>query len=361
MSVPTILVLAVGGNVSQGILKGLQHDGRPMRVLGADISPPQMGLYTVDKAFVAPWAHEPGFIPWLIDCIRTESVSVILSGAEPVLMALARHKGQIEAATGARVLCSAEDVMEIGDDKLLTCQWLEDNGLACPAYAEVSNQPAIEKLVARCGFPLIAKPRRGGGSRGLFEVQNQRDLAYIAGKSGYLLQESLGTENDEYTVGCFRYKDGTLAPSCCMKRELLAGTTYRASLGDFPLVRAEAARIVEKLRPLGPCNVQLRDTPRGPVCFEINPRFSGTTPIRSHFGYREVSAGLDLLLGTEPEQLPLITEGIALRYWNELYLDPSAHEALSQAGSMTPSEHGIAQIEKYGVLATPARSLPGDE
>lgn len=361
MSVPTILVLAVGGNVSQGILKGLHHDGRPMRVLGADISPPQMGLYTVDKAFVAPWAHEAGFIPWLLNCVKTESVSVILSGAEPVLMALAQHKEHIEAATDAQALCSAERVMEIGDDKLLTCQWLEENGLPYPAYADVSEQSAVAKLVDQCGFPLIAKPRRGGGSRGLFDVQNQRDLAYIQGKSDYLLQETLGTDDDEYTVGCFCRKDGTLAPSCCMKRELLAGTTYRASLGDFPAVRKAAEHIVEKLRPLGPCNIQLRDTPRGPVCFEINPRYSGTTPIRSHFGYREVSAGLDLLLGTGPEQLPLITEGIALRYWNELYLDPKAHDALAQAGHMAPSEHRVAQIEEYGILRTPTGSLPGNE
>ncbi len=349
MSNPTVLVLAVGGNVSQGILKGLRHDGRPMRVLGADISPPQMGLYTVDKAFVSPWAHDPDFLPWLLACVKAESVSVILSGAEPVLMAMARHKHRIEDETGARILCSSEAVMEIGDDKLRTCHWLSQHGLAHPAYAEVSDQQAVETLVAQCGFPLIAKPRRGGGSRGLVEVVNQRDLDYVLGKDNYLIQEMLGTEDDEYTVGCFHYGDGTLAPSCCMKRELLAGTTYRASLGEYSAVRAEAERIVGKLRPLGPCNIQLRDTPRGPVCFEINPRYSGTTPIRSHFGYREVSAGLDLLLGTGPEELPLVTRGMALRYWNELYLDPAAAADLETLGTMSPSEHPAAQIEPYGI------------
>ena len=361
MTVPTILVLAVGGNVSQGILKGLRHDGRPMRVLGADISPPQMGLYTVDKAFVAPWAHEPDFLPWLLDCVAAESVSVILSGAEPVLMALARNKTRIEEETSARILCSSDAVMEIGDDKLRTCEWLAQNGLAHPAYAEVSDRRAVDALVAQCGFPLIAKPRRGGGSRGLFEVANQRDLDYVVGRDNYLVQEMLGNEEDEYTVGCFRDEADTLAPSCCMKRELLAGTTYRATLGEYPAVREEAERIVRKLQPLGPCNIQLRDTLRGPVCFEINPRYSGTTPIRSHFGYREVSAGLDLLLGTGPEKLPLITEGIALRYWNELYVDPAASAELEKTGTMTPSEHPFARIEDYGVVTGPPRSLLGDE
>lgn len=361
MTTPTILVLAVGGNVSQGILKGLRHDGRPMRILGADISPPQMGLYTVDKAFVAPWAHEPDFIPWLLDCVTSESVSLILSGAEPVLMALARHRHRIETETSARVLCSTEAVMEIGDDKLRTCQWLEENHLPHPAYAEVSDQAAVAALRERCGFPLIAKPRRGGGSRGLFEVHDHRDLDYIVGKPQYLLQEMLGSEDDEYTVGCFRHEDGTLAPSCCMKRELLAGTTYRAFLGAYPAVRTEAERIVERLKPLGPCNIQLRDTPRGPVCFEINPRYSGTTPIRSHFGYREVSAGLDLLLGTGPAPLPLITDGIALRYWNELYVDPTAQDVLARTGQMIPAEYPDAHIDTYGMANPSLTSLRGGE
>ena len=343
-----ILVLAVGGNVSQGILKGLQPHRRPLRIVGADVSPLQMGLYTVDAAYVSPWAHEPDFLPWLIETCRAEGIKAILSGAEPVLLAMARSQDQIETETGAKCLCSPLDVLEIGDDKLETCRWLEDKSLPFPSYADASDDHAVEDLVANVGYPIIAKPRHGGGARGVILVENKLDLGYVCRKENYLLQEYVGTDSDEYTVGCFRDRNGRLAPSCCIRRELLAGTTYRALLGDFPEVRAVAEDITTKLQPAGPCNIQLRMSNRGPVCFEINPRFSGTTPIRDHFGYREVWAALDHYLFGEPVELSLVTEGVALRYWNELYITPTAPGADTETGALPPLGNYGVEIEDFG-------------
>lgn len=345
---PTVLVLAVGGNVSQGILKALARAKYTCRVIGADISPEQMGLFTVDRAYVSPWAHEPGFLPWLEETCRRESVDVILSGAEPVLMELARHRGEITQQTGALCLVSDFDVMETGDDKWQTCEWLSENGFNCALYALADDAEAVAALVGQSGLPLVAKPRRGGGARGHFLVEDENDLEHIQRKRGYLLQARIGTPKDEYTVGCFMDQDGTLAPSCVMRRELLAGTTYRATLGDFPEVRAEAERITAALQPRGPCNVQLRMTEDGPVCFEINPRFSGTTPIRARYGYNEVKAALGHFLYGEPVALPKVTEGVVLRYWNELYVDPAAVAELRAHGVLEDPTHYGAEIEAYG-------------
>lgn len=344
----TVLVLAVGGNVSQGILKALARSQRDYRVLGADISAMQVGLFTVDRAFVSPWASAPDFVPWLIELCQREHVDAILSGCEPVLTVLARHREAIERESGALCLVSDFETMEIGDDKLKTCEWLEARGLPHPAYARAESPEEVERLVASSGFPLIAKPRRGGGSRGLFVVENEDDLAYACRKPDYLLQASVGSDDDEYTVGCFMDRDGVLAPTCCMRRELLAGTTYRAVLGEFNEVREVAEAIVSALKPLGPCNVQLRMTDTGPVCFEINPRFSGSAPIRARFGYNEAEAALEHFVRGVPVALPLVTEGVGLRYWNELYPDPGAVAELETRGEMlNPCDH-VQECERWG-------------
>ncbi|MBX3180173.1 MAG: ATP-grasp domain-containing protein [Candidatus Hydrogenedentes bacterium] len=338
----TVLVLAVGGNVSQGILKALARARRACRVVGADIRADHAGLFWVDRARVSPWAHEPEFLPWLIDCCRHEGVQLILSGAEPVLMALAQHRGRIEAETGACCLVSDWEVMETCDDKWKTAQWLAARGSEGPESAITDDPGSVDALAARCGFPLVAKPRRGGGARGFFAVQDAADLDYIRRKPGYLIQAYAGSPEQEYTVACFADRDGVLAPSCCMRRDLVAGTTFRATLGDFPDIRAAAESIVAALKPLGPCNVQLRQTNRGPVCFEINPRFSGTAPIRAHYGYNDVEAAINHFLLGEPVRLPLITRGEALRYWNEVYVEPEALEALREAGSLeSPGQHAL--------------------
>lgn len=343
----TVLVLAVGGNVGQGMLKALARSGRECRVIGADISAAQMGLFTVDCAYVSPWANDGDFLPWLVDTCNRESVSLILSGCEPVLMALSLHRERIERETGACCIVSDWAVMETGDDKLKTCQWLAANGFPHPAFADSGEPEAVRVLLEAAGYPLLAKPRRCGGARGHYLVESAADLEFVCRKRDYLLQAYIGVPEEEYTVGCFVDAHGALATSCVMRRDLLDGTTYRAILGDFPEVRAEAERIVSALQPLGPCNVQLRMTEAGPVCFEINPRFSGTAPIRAYYGYNEVDAAIRHFVLGEPVSLPLVTEGVALRYWNELYVDPAAVDALKQTGRMEDVGQYKVEREAY--------------
>lgn len=331
----TVLVLGVGGNVSQGILKSLAllKGSIPLRVLGACISPYSMGLYTVEKAFISPTADEPAFLDWLLEVCRSEKVDVVLSGVESVISALSHYKHVIKVQSGAYCLVSDPEQLAIGNDKLLTCQWLEANGLNFPRYAASEDETAVSQLVGECGYPLIAKPRGGKGSVGIFEVRNTDDIELACRHSNYVIQERLGTDNEEYTVGCFSDKDGRVRGTISMRRTLLYGTTYIAEVGDFPAVHAEAKRIAEALRPIGPSNVQLRMVNGRPVCFEINIRFSGTTPIRTQLGFNDVEASLrHYVMGLPAVDLPYITSGLALRYWNEVYVDPAAFHQLSERG-----------------------------
>jgi len=104
------------------------------------------------------------------------------------------------------------------------------------------------------------------------------------------------------------------------------------------------------LRPRGPCNVQIRLTGRGAICFEINVRFSGTTPVRARLGFNEVEAALrHFVLGEPAEDLPVIRSGMVMRYWNEMYLSPSAFSTLRDTGRLEdPRCYGLL-IEDWGI------------
>lgn len=345
-----VLVLAVGGNVSQGILKALAASSFGCRVIGADINELQMGLYTVDAGYIAPHAADPFFIEWLVDLCLKERVHVILTGCEPILRVLTLHKDAIEERTQALCLVCDANTWTVCDDKLLTCQWLQEHDFAFPRYAASENMDDLHALAHDCGYPLIAKPRIGGGAKGVFLVEDAEDLKYASRKSNHVIQEFLGDDRQEYTVGCFCDRTGEPVGSIVMWRELLAGTTYRAVVGDFPEIRETAEAITRELRPMGPCNLQLRLTKQGPVCFEINPRFSGTTPIRAAFGFNEVDASLrHFLMGEAPISLPHVTEGVALRYWNELYVTPEACAKTREQGFTTRPEGDSVRIEPYGM------------
>ena len=117
---------------------------------------------------------------------------------------------------------------------------------------------------------------------------------------------------------------------------------------DCDPVRQEAERIVAKLKPMGPCNVQMRVAGDKAICFELNIRFSGTTPIRAHFGFNDVDMALrHFILNESIGQLPKISSGIAVRYWNEVYVDPQAFGELVKKGNLDPRAYKTS-LENYG-------------
>ena len=55
--------------------------------------------------------------------------------------------------------------------------------------------------------------------------------------------------------------------------------------------------------------------------FEINARFSGTTPLRALAGFREVEMCVRYLLNGEPPRQPQVKPITILRYWSEIVVD----------------------------------------
>ena len=343
-----ILVLGVGGNISQGILKALHKSKLDCRVIGACVTPYALGLYTTDMAYVSPYANDPKFVEWLYDICQKEHVDAVLTGVEEILTLLAVQKENLRQKTGAVCIVSDSVQLLIGDDKLLTCQWLKQNGFNYPEFADCSDALAVNQLIEAVGFPLVVKPRKGKSSLKVYIIRCQEDLERLSIQSGYVVEQYLGTEDTEYTVGCFCDKQGDVKGSIVMKRRLFCGTTSWAEVEDCDPVRQEAERIVAKLKPMGPCNVQMRVAGDKAICFELNIRFSGTTPIRAHFGFNDVDMALrHFILNESIGQLPKISSGIAVRYWNEVYVDPQAFGELVKKGNLDPRAYKTS-LENYG-------------
>ena len=117
-----------------------------------------------------------------------------------------------------------------------------------------------------------------------------------------------------------------------MKRELKDGNTYRAFVEDYPTVTNAVQRMAVALNSFGPANFQLRLTVKGPTVFEINARFSGTTPLRVALGFNEVEATLRrVVLGETIEPLTY-RKGVVLRYMNEMVVPFEEYQKLAEGG-----------------------------
>lgn len=337
MSEIKILVLGAGGNVSQGIIKALKNSDfgeAKLNITGACISPESLGLFMCDRAAVSPYANEESFIPWLIEICNRESIRIVLTGVEENIMAISSAKERFERETNAIFIATDLDKLRIGQDKYLTCEWLSENGLHFPKYCLLENREAVEQLVKNCGFPLIAKPRVGKGSNGVQKVCDRVELEKLIGLKDYVLQECIGDETKEYTVGCYVDKAGILRETIVMHRKLEHGSTAMAEVVWDAEVREEAERICEKFKPRGPLNIQMRKNDAGEaVCFELNVRFSGTTPMRTHFGFKDVEAMVKEYLLEQPiDDCFQVREGIACRYTNEFYVTGNPMEILAKDG-----------------------------
>ena len=331
----TVLVLGAGGNVSQGIIKALAFCRPRPRVVAACVDPYAAGLYAADIALISPYATDVAFLPWLMDTCEEQGIDGVMSGVEAVLTVLSSHAAEIERQTGSRCVVSPPAALEVGHDKLETVRWLAQRGLPHPDSAPADDHDDLDRLVSACGFPLIAKPRVGKGSAGVAAVASADALRPFRGRADYILQQRL--EGDEFTAATFSDRDGGLRGTACMRRSLAFGTTVHAEVGGFPAVRAAAGEIAATLRPVGPANMQMRLHEGRPVCFEINVRFSGTAPIRAHFGFNDVEAALlHLVQGEPPRDLPDATPGHAIRYWSEVYVEPAGIGMLLGGRTLDP-------------------------
>ena len=103
-----------------------------------------------------------------------------------------------------------------------------------------------------------------------------------------------------------------------MRRDLRDGNTYRAFVEQSAELDDLVRKWAEALDAYGPANFQFRiDSYGRPKVFEINGRFSGTTPLRTLVGFAEVDMVIRHVMFKEPVRQPKVQSATILRHWSE--------------------------------------------
>jgi carbamoyl-phosphate synthase large subunit len=328
-----VLVTGAGALVGHGVLRLLRMIRRPVRIVTADPDHRAAGHWLGDRAYVIPMAKDPGFVAALERLISRESIQIVLVGTDVELGLFAREKARF-AALGANVVVGSPRLIEIAADKWQTAEFLREAGQPYPRSALADDPAACSALAAECGFPLFAKPRRGARSVGARVVRDAAALEALVGAGDDLVvQEHLPDEPGEYTAGCLGF-GGAIGGVVVLRRDLRDGNTYRAYHDGTDRHEAAVAAIAGALGVDGPCNFQFRERGGRPVVFEINARFSGTTPIRAMFGFNEVEAVIEhALTGAAPARPPL-RAGAVLRVWSDIFVDAPVLRDFADAGGL---------------------------
>ena len=309
----TVLITAVGGGgVGEQTLKALRMAGR-YRIVGTDIRSRCAQFALVDEAITLPPASAPEYLEALLSVSSKLGVRAIFPGSEAELRLISNERDALEAA-GLFLPVNPRSVIDTCMDKVATAAFLAAHGFATPRSVRVQ---ALEDLAGVDRFPVVLKPASGGGgSRDVYIAQTPRELELIgeyilSRETDVMVQEYVGTPDEEYTVGVLHDMDGNFVNSIALRRLLqgqlharaqIPNRTGRTELGDvlvissgvshgyiddFPDVTRPCERIAAALGSRGPLNVQCRLVDGEVQVFEINPRFSGTTSIRAMVGFNE--------------------------------------------------------------------------
>ena len=315
-----ILVTGAGAVLGQGIIKSLLNSSLDLEIVAVDPSPLAVGLYWTDKKYLIPLAKAPNYLESICKILELERPDMVMVGTDVELKTFAKNRDFLEKNYATKVLVSPSNVIAIADDKYLTYKFLLEGSLPAP----ISCLPGNElELIEKTGFPLIVKPRVGARSIGVSKVNNHKELDFaLQNCENPIIQECIGTDDTEFTAGALCFDDVCRA-TIVMKRDLRDGNTYRAYTGAYDHLSEQIENMTNILKPYGPVNYQFREVNGVAKVFEINGRFSGTTPFRAKAGFNEVEMCIRHIVLGEKVAQPQIEELVLLRYLDEISLKKS--------------------------------------
>ncbi len=316
-----ILITGSGSELAFGIIKACRASKIPLTLFGADADPEALGLHWVDHAIVVPRAdQEPeAYVQSLRDVVGKHGIKAIFVTPDVELDLLPEFRDEFMNNLDCWIMINRPEEMSRFHDKWQAYRWFVARGLPAPRTARADHDTDLDEFLLETSFPIIMKPRRGGGSRHLFVANNRAELDRLRKIVPQpIVQPCIGTVRDEYTAGTFRTRDNEVH-CIVLQRRLKFGLTYKAKVVQDPQLEDFCTGVIRNTNLEGVNNIQFRQTADGPAILEINPRFSGTTGIRAHFGFNEPEMVIQqFVLGLTPPP-PRIVGGSVLRYMNESF------------------------------------------
>jgi carbamoyl-phosphate synthase large subunit len=296
-----VLVTGTGQlGVGEGIVKCLQMIPESYELISANADLNAISLFTSDSGALLPLASCPTYIDTLVGLVQKVNAEFLIPGSEPEMRVIADNRDRF-TEIACLPLANSSNVLNATDDKLNAYEFLHCNGLPTPV---TSGEISIEKA-EEFGFPVVLKPRLGGGGKHVYVLKNAdeflRVIATLPLKLDQLiLQEYLSDTGGEFTASALMMPNGVEIGSFAAKRTLVGGATGAVEIQDFPEIRRLAVQVATALRATGPINIQCRLIDGKPSIFEINPRFSGSAPFRALAGFNEPHLMIQSIANGEP-------------------------------------------------------------
>jgi carbamoyl-phosphate synthase large subunit len=313
-----VLVTGAGGPAAIAAMRSLSAD-RDIDLFAADMDPWAAGLYLVSapRRTIIPAGDASGFAQTLLSQCVQRGVDVLLptvdSELEPVAGAADAY-----AAAGISLLLAPSPALGVILDKLLLAR----------RCAGVVNVPRTEPFgpeldPAGWTYPVIVKPRRGSGSRGVHRIDSAAALAALDRSDALIVQEYL--PGQEYSIDVLADARGHVMAAVPRVRERVdSGVSVAGRTVHDPDLEKFGSDVVRATGLTFVSNVQCRlDSDGRPALLEVNPRVPGTLGLTIASGVDMPRLALDSLLGRPVPEKVGFREVAVVRFLDERFLEPA--------------------------------------
>ena len=257
-----------------------------LSVLGADLNPHAVGVAYCNDFEVVSTSNADGLVA-LVE--RAGISAVTTTGSEVALKATA----EVAARLKLPFYADPETVRRCQDKDTMRAAY-QAGGVSVPAFAACTGVEQALAFAEEHGFPLVVKPSRGWGQRGVARVDSPEELTH-AFSDAYAHSASVGLptvvveawlEGREYSVNGWIEK-GQLVNYCVTERITVAGKrplgVMIAEVFPSGLSTDDERRVVDEARRgaaalghwRGPCYSQVVVGPQGAFLFETAARCGG--------------------------------------------------------------------------------------
>ena len=247
--------------------------GKGFFVTGFDMNERTPGRFFCDMFRPCPASNSNEYIPFLLDYIK-ESSCPQTNLYVPIVDYGFQQVSRTEFPENTLVIISPEETIRICDNKeTLSSFFRAQENVPFKLPSDI-NTFKLEYA----NFPkLVTKPKCGG--RASLDVAFCSDIVSFNKQkknlgNNFYAQEFI--EGREFTIDALCNLDGRYLDSACRERlAVKAGVCQAARVFKDDRYEKATKFICDKLKFVGPLNIQFMENEQGIYLIEINPRFSG--------------------------------------------------------------------------------------
>ena len=315
----TLLLLSGGGHTGRNVVAALEQRRTGLRLIAISDTPDEPALFNFDAVYLAPTLSRDfaGFERRMLDIFAKEKPDLVVPCRDEDVVWLA---GLAERRPDLRggLLCGTLAIAEMVNDKWKSFEFCRAHGLPFAPSMASGDAAGVDAFIDRHGLPLVAKPRRGVDSKGVFLLSTRAQVTGAMARPDYVVQQYLGEpeavyaflermkreglplihsfQGDKRSLQMLIGPQGTFEHVLCAR--ILATAHNARTITPDPDPEALrianlCARVFAEAGWRGPLNVQCQPAPGGELMIhEFNARFTGATSSRRLVGLDEVGTAI---------------------------------------------------------------------